>query len=176
MMRIRPSTLKEAMRFVTKHHRHHDRPPGALWSIALELEGEPVAYVIVGVPVAPAFQSRALEVTRLCANAPPAANASSRLYGAAWRAANAMGCRRLITYTRRDEPGTSLRASGFWPTAIVKPDRHNHGNRGLRWLPGIYEPTTDIVERVRWEIGPDAVAETDELRDLGRRCRSEVAA
>ena len=40
-------------------------------------------------------------------------NACSMLYGAAWRAAKALGYRRLITYTLPAEGGASLKASGW---------------------------------------------------------------
>jgi hypothetical protein len=35
------------------------------------------------------------------------------LYGAAWRAAKALGYRRIVTYTQADESGSSLRAAGW---------------------------------------------------------------
>ena len=35
------------------------------------------------------------------------------LYGAACRAAKALGYKRIITYTRESEPGTSLKASNW---------------------------------------------------------------
>ena len=40
-------------------------------------------------------------------------NGCSMLYGACWRAARALGYRRLITYSLSSEPGTSLTAAGF---------------------------------------------------------------
>ena len=40
-------------------------------------------------------------------------NACTMLYGAACRAAKALGYRRIITYTRESEPGTSLKASNW---------------------------------------------------------------
>ena len=52
-----------------------------------------------------------LEVNRLCTTG--AENACSMLYGAAARAARAMGYRKIITYTLDTEPGTSLRAAGW---------------------------------------------------------------
>ena len=51
------------------------------------------------------------ELTRLCTNG--AKNACSFLYGAAARAAAAMGYKRIITYTLESENGASLRASGW---------------------------------------------------------------
>jgi hypothetical protein len=35
------------------------------------------------------------------------------LYAAAWRAAKALGYRRLVTYTEQGESGASLRAAGY---------------------------------------------------------------
>ncbi len=67
---------------------------------------------IVGRPVARlSCDDYTCEVTRLCTLGHQ--NTSSMLYGAAWRAARALGYRRLITYTLPEEGGVSLRASGF---------------------------------------------------------------
>lgn len=52
-----------------------------------------------------------LEVTRCATDGAP--NAPSMLYASAWRAARAMGYRRLGTYTLRSEAGASLRAAGW---------------------------------------------------------------
>ncbi|OFS40784.1 hypothetical protein HMPREF3069_20185, partial [Achromobacter xylosoxidans] len=52
-----------------------------------------------------------LEVTRLCTDGTP--SACSKLYGAAWQAARALGYIRLLTYTMPDEGGASLRAAGW---------------------------------------------------------------
>lgn len=52
------------------------------------------------------------EVTRLCVlDGYP--NACSMLYAACWRAARALGYRRLGTYTLPEEGGASLRAAGW---------------------------------------------------------------
>src|SRR3546814_18235817 len=51
------------------------------------------------------------EVTRRCTDGAP--NACSKLYGAAWKAAKALGYTRLITYTLPEEGGASLRAAGW---------------------------------------------------------------
>ena len=52
-----------------------------------------------------------LEVNRCCTDG--TRNACSMLYGAATRAAKALGYRRIITYTLQSEPGTSLKASNW---------------------------------------------------------------
>ena len=68
--------------------------------------------VIVGRPVSRHEDNGwTLEVNRCCTDGER--NACSMLYGAAWRAAKALGYKRLITYTLPDEGGASLRASGW---------------------------------------------------------------
>jgi hypothetical protein len=52
-----------------------------------------------------------LEVNRLATDG--VRNGCSMLYASAWKAARAMGYRRLITYTLPEEGGASLRAAGF---------------------------------------------------------------
>ncbi len=67
---------------------------------------------MIGRPVARHLQDGfTAEVTRVATDG--ARNACSMLYGAAWRAARAIGYRRLITYTLNTEPGESLRGAGF---------------------------------------------------------------
>jgi hypothetical protein len=52
-----------------------------------------------------------VEITRLCTNG--TRNAYSFLYGAATRAAFALGYQRIGTYTLPEEGGASLRAAGW---------------------------------------------------------------
>ena len=52
-----------------------------------------------------------LEVNRLCTDG--TRNACSFLYQTAWRAAKALGYKRMVTYTLQTESGSSLRASGW---------------------------------------------------------------
>ena len=59
-----------------------------------------------------------IEVTRVATDGCP--NACSALYGAAWRAAKALGYERLGTYTLASEPGTSLRAAGWQQVRMVR--------------------------------------------------------
>ena len=80
--------------------------------IGCEADGELVGVIIAGRPVSRYLDDGfTLEVTRLCTNG--AKNACSFLYGAAARAAAAMGYKRIITYTLESENGASLRASGW---------------------------------------------------------------
>lgn len=110
---LQPITFGEAAAFVQQHHRHHIAPVGHKYSIAVNDGENVVGVVIVGRPVARKLDNGwTLEVTRLCV-LPNQHNACSMLYGAAWRAAKALGYKRLITYTLKSEPGTSLVAAGW---------------------------------------------------------------
>lgn len=104
--------LAEANAFVRKHHRHHKPVVGHYFSIGAVLGEDVVGVVIVGRPVARARQDgETVEVTRLCTDG--TRNAASFLYGAAQRAAFALGFRRIGTYILASEPGTSLIAAGW---------------------------------------------------------------
>ena len=111
-MQIVPTTLAEANAFVEMHHRHHRPVPGAKFCIAVADEDGVHGVAIIGRPVARHSDNGwTLEVNRVATDGTK--NACSMLYGAAWRAAKAMGYRKLITYTLASEPGTSLRAA-WW--------------------------------------------------------------
>ncbi|HET9948841.1 MAG TPA: XF1762 family protein [Longimicrobiales bacterium] len=112
MLTIVPCTLREANAFVAGHLRHHKPTRGCRFVLAVA-EGEIVRGVaIVGRPVSRMLDDGwTLEVTRVCTDG--ARNACSMLYAASWRAAKAIGYRRLVTYTLPDEGGASLRAAGW---------------------------------------------------------------
>lgn len=112
-LRIVPVTLALANAFVYRLHRHNDPLPGAKFSIGVA-DGDGVlrGVAIVGNPSAPALQDGVLiEIRRVCTDG--TRNACSKLYGAARRAARAMGHEPVITYTLPSEGGASLRAAGF---------------------------------------------------------------
>jgi hypothetical protein len=112
-MEVTPTTLREAHAFVARVHRHHRPARGGLFALAASDAGEVVAVAVVGRPVARRLQDGwTAEVVRLAA-AEGARNACSMLYAAAWRAARALGYRRLITYTLPEESGASLRGAGW---------------------------------------------------------------
>lgn len=112
MLRLRPISLRDANEYVRQHHRHHKPVAGHKFSIGCEADGELVGVIIAGRPVSRYLDDGfTLEVTRLCTSGEK--NACSFLYGAAARAAAAMGYKRIITYTLESENGASLRASGW---------------------------------------------------------------
>jgi len=111
-LRSMPIDLEGANEFVARHHRHHKPVVGHKFSIAASDHANIVGVVIVGRPVSRhRDDGRTLEVTRLCTDGHP--NACSFFYGAAARAAFALGFDRIGTYIRADEPGTSLNAAGW---------------------------------------------------------------
>lgn len=104
--------LANANAFVAAHHRHHKPVVGHKFSLGAVQDGELVGVVIVGRPVSRMRDDGStLEVTRLCTNG--ARNACSFLYGAAARAAFALGYRKIGTYILKSEDGASLRACGW---------------------------------------------------------------
>lgn len=108
-----PVTLAEAKRFVAEHHRHNPRMTG--WRIGVGLSnGELRGVAVLATPVARRVaqaEPRTIEVIRVCTLGDR--NANSQLYGAACRAAKALGYLHAITYTLPEESGVSLRAAGF---------------------------------------------------------------
>lgn len=117
MLEIVPISFSEACEFVNLHHRHHKSPIGHKFSIAVC--GERVrgtarihGVAIVGRPIARMMDNGlTMEVLRLCTDGTK--NACSILYASSWRAARALGYKKLITYILASESGTSLKASGW---------------------------------------------------------------
>lgn len=114
-----PITLSEANAFVTEYHRHHKPVVGHKFSIGGAKDNKIVGVVIVGRPVSRhRDDGLTLEVTRLCTDG--TRNACSFLYGAAARAAFALGYKRIGTYILASESGASLKASGWRLIGEVK--------------------------------------------------------
>lgn len=145
MLEIVPISLAEANAFVERNHRHHKPVTGHKFSIGLANDESIVGVAIVGRPVSRHLDDGwTLEVNRLCTDG--TRNACSMLYAAAWRAARAMGYRKLITYILESEPGTSLRAAGWKCVGQAG---------GLRWT-GKRRPEVDLYPaqmKLKWQIG-----------------------
>jgi hypothetical protein len=111
-MSVVPLELGEANAFVSQHHRHHGEVVGHKFSIGAEQNGKIIGVAIIGRPVSRMRDDGlTLEVSRLCTDG--TRNACSFLYGAAARAAFALGFKRLGTYILASENGASLKASGW---------------------------------------------------------------
>lgn len=144
MIEIVPMTLREANEFVKQYHRHHRQTTGHKFSIGCSDGEKIVGVAIVGRPVSRYLDDGwTLEINRLCTDGTK--NACSMLYAADWRAAKAMGYKKLITYILDTEPGTSLKAAGW--KCVGKAG-------GLQWT-GKRRPEVDLYPKqmkLKWEI------------------------
>lgn len=143
-MILRPLSLKAARRFVAAVHRHHDAPQGGKFALAAWHSDAIVGVAIIGRPVSRALDDGlTAEVIRVATDG--TRNACSFLYGAAKRAAQAMGYRKVITYTLIEEGGASLRAVG-WSRAGV--------TEGGSWRCAARPRARDahpLQQKIRWE-------------------------
>ena len=142
---LQPITYGEACAFIRQHHSHHLPPQGWKWGLAVNDGDRVVGVVTVGRPVARMLDDGwTMEVTRCCTDGTP--HAASKLYAAAWRAARAMGYRRLVTYTLAEETGTSLLAAGY--RALYQTDG---GSWSRERRPRV--DTHPIGQKVMWAVG-----------------------
>lgn len=143
-LRVVPITLAEANTLVSNWHRHHQPLAQSKFCIGVcDDAGRLRGAAIVGRPVARLLDDGlTLEVNRCVTDG--AANACSALYAAVARTAKAQGYCRVYTYTRVDEPGTSLRAAGW---ILDDP-----AIRARSWnMPGRPRvDRTEIIGRQRW--------------------------
>ena len=128
MKQIVPLTLSEANWFVALKHRHHQPVQGHKYSIGLTENDDLVGVAIVGRPVARhRDDGMTLEVTRLATDGTK--NACSALYAGAWRAASALGYKKIGTYILAEEPGVTLKAAGWHFLHQTKGGSWNRNNR-----------------------------------------------
>lgn len=141
-----PVSFREAAAFVARHHRHHKPPRGMKFAVGVENSEQLVGVAIASRPVARMFDDGVtLEVARTCTLGHP--NANSMLYGATWRAAKALGYRRLVTYTLASESGSSLRAAGWRIVAQRAP----RSGWDMPSRPRRNDSTKHGVQRTLWE-------------------------
>jgi hypothetical protein len=119
-----------------------------LFSIAAAKDGKIVAVAVIGRPVARHNQDGlTAELTRLASDG--TRNACSFLYGRAWRAAQAVGYVRMITYTLASEDGASLRGAGW---RLI-------GEAGGGSWSRVGRPRVDthpLQQKLRWEVSTDS--------------------
>lgn len=149
---IVPITKAEAQEYVENYHRHLGKVSTSIFVIgcAVEETNTICGVAMVGMPVARMINDGwTLEVNRCCTDG--TRNATSMLYAACWRAARAMGYKRLITYTHVSESGESLRGAGWKVVGEVKGQSWHRKSR----------PAVDkgpLTDKFKWEI-----TSTDEL-------------
>lgn len=150
-MRVRPISQHAARAWIDAH-RNLSAPRGWLFGVAiLDDDGALLGVACAGRPAARLLQDGATcEITRVCTDG--ARNACSFAYGALRRAAVALGYARVYTYTRLDEPGSSVRAAGFCddgPAGGGEADRPSRRRR----------PVDDPSPKRRWVWPASARAE-----------------
>ena len=148
MLDAQPIRQRDAKEYIRAHHRHLRPPVGWLFGIsAVDESGGIVGVATVSRPVARHLDDGwTAEVSRCCTDGKR--NACSFLYRRCWRAAKAIGYRRLITYTLEAEGGASLRGAGF----VVLGSRGG-GNWGRPSRPRC--PAEAPQTKLLWEIKDD---------------------
>lgn len=144
MIEVVPISFEDAAAYIEQYHRHHDPPTGHKFSIAIADSKSIRGVAMIGRPISRHMDNGwTLEVNRCCTDG--VKNGCSMLYRAAWRAARALGYRRLITYTLTTEGGASLRGAGFKLIGAV-----GGGSWSSRSRPRIdHHP---LQEKFRWEL------------------------
>jgi hypothetical protein len=148
-LELREVSFTVAKEFIRAHHRHCDPPKGWKYGAALFNGTELVGVVTAGRPVSRVLAAKGcMEITRVCVMdlRPHAlvANACSILYGYACREAFERGYRRVVTYTRGHESGTSLRAAGFAPVATSRGGSWDRRGRSRK-------RSRNTGPKIRWE-------------------------
>lgn len=141
-LELRPVDFETARQFVGEYHRHNKPPVGHKFSVGCYDGDRLCGVVMVGRPIGRYLDDGlTLEVNRNCTDGTK--NACSMLYGTAWRAAKALGYKRIITYTLESENGASLRASGWVCDGPAG---------GTHWTGQRYEQTEMVLGemKVRW--------------------------
>lgn len=129
---IRTISRKETQAFIRQYHRHNSPQTGDIFRLSAWNDQDLIAVATVGRPSARKNQKSqtagtplVMEVTRLCVKEDSLLpdlhwNACSQLYTAAAREAKTKGAERIITYTLKEEPGTSLLACNWTPLYETK--------------------------------------------------------
>lgn len=149
-----PITLREANNFVSSFHRHNGRTTrdGGKFAIGATTGEEMVGVAIVGNPLSATYMDGyTAEVLRTCTSPNAPKGTVSFLYSRCWRIWQAMGGRKLITYTLTTESGASLRGAGWKIVGQVKPhkrwqEKSNRDGKERQWQ-SIYDQP-----KLRWEI------------------------
>ena len=128
-LELRPLGVRAACDEVARLHRHLPRVVGGLFAASVYSSGELVGVGVASLPKARMSRDGfTVEITRIATDGHR--NACSKLYGALLRASSAVGYRKAVTFTRLDEPGTSLRAAGFVDDGVTRDESWSRPSRG----------------------------------------------
>lgn len=139
---LRPILVAPAKAHVLRTHRRLPRVAGGMWSVGVYEGAELAGVCVVGRPVARVWQRIGwLQVLRV-AVVEGCRNACSMLYGAASRAAKAMGAVNLWTYVFADESGVSLKAAGWRQLGTTRAEQWDREER--------HRAQVEMSPKVRW--------------------------
>lgn len=150
---VRPITRNAATAWIRDVHRHLKRPvAGRLFGVEI-LEGVTrIGVACAARPSARLLQDGMTVEIRRVAVVDGYPNACSFAYGALRRAAVAIGYTDVITYTRADESGVSLRAAGFICEGAAGGGEASRPSRPR-------QPSEDPSPKVRWRWSTRQAAE-----------------
>lgn len=161
-LRLVPITLRGANDFVEDYHRHNGRTSrdGGKWAVSVCSISEFLPRKVVGVGIvgnplsATLMDGLTAEVLRVCVLDDAPLGTCSMIYSACWKAWQAMGGGRMITYTLPKEGGHSLKGlkeQGWRVVGETKPvkdgwrkDDHLNDKR-------THSPVMDEV-KYRWQV------------------------
>ena len=132
-----PVSLREANEFLEQHSRQYRPMRGCIFSVGCALDGKLVGAAIVGFC---REDAQALQIDRIYTTGGRAAY--GMLYGAAARAAQALGYWKIIAFLPADRPDSALRAAG-WVRADPVDTNRKWASKTLR-----YERL--LITRRRW--------------------------
>lgn len=124
-VRISPSTVKAALRFVAQYHRHLPVLQGGLFACAVTDTAGPCGVAIAGNPPRVWQGTGRFVISRVATRetvndyGPHSAPHCSMLLSAICRAGAALGYDEAWTYTLPEESGVSLRAAGFYDMGLT---------------------------------------------------------
>lgn len=140
--KVVPITGRAARAWIERTHRHLPKLQGALFAVAVSLDGEVVGVATAGNPPRVWQGTGRFVITRCAAlsdlpgvgfnpdtGQPWPAPVCTMLYAALCRAGRALGYREAWTYTLSEEHGTSLRASGFEQAGETGGGEHDRPSR-----------------------------------------------
>lgn len=124
---IVPVSLQEVNDYLAEHIRQYQPMRGCKFSVGCALDGKLVGAAIVG---RCRDDSQALQIDRIYTIG--GRTAYGMLYGAAARAAQALGYWRIIAFLRLDRPDSALRAAG-WARADPVDTGRKRASKTLRY-------------------------------------------
>ena len=119
-MQVHWIPLRDAKRFIARHHRHLRQIQGAIIALGLWVDGELRGVTLIG-RGARMDRPDVAVITRLCTDG--CRNGCSKLYAKAKRLSQALGFVGIKTFTRENESGSSLFAVEAQSSGIT-PGRH----------------------------------------------------